>query len=273
MPTSIEEGGLAFKTAEGVVMASRIPREFVPTTLRQIVNLLDKSGFIDIETVQPVGSTLYLSKPTLGDMDILIKPVRPFDNVNDFKNTIYDWIYLEGFPIRDLAEKGRDFLFDMFSFLFPIIDNDNQLTGQKVQVDLILAENDTMYVWRYHWYESPKDSAWKGAARNILIGLIAHARGYSWTKTGLFKLVERKDIWGGEADKELVTIDPDEACKIVFKNDQVDRSITESVETMMQWLEHEGAEIKNQVLSKFNQLVAEYEAEGREMKNKPEEVK
>jgi hypothetical protein len=147
------------------------------------------------------------------------------------------------------------------------------MTDKKVQIDLILAENDTMYIWRYHWYASPKSSDWKGAARNILIGLIAHEQGYSWTKSGLYAPVKRQDIWGSSEEKELVTIDPNEACKLVFKNAQVDTSITESVETMMQWLEHEGANIKSQVLSKFNSIVAEYESEGREMKNKPEEVK
>jgi hypothetical protein len=270
MPTSIEEGGLAFKTAEGVIIASRIPREFVPFTLRQVVNLLEKSGFIDTETIQPVGSTLYLSKETLGDMDLLVKPVKPFDEVGDFKNTIYDWIYLEGYPIRDLAEKGRDFLFDMFSFLFPIIDNNNQLTGKQVQVDLILAENDTMYVWRYHWYESPKTSAWKGAARNILIGVIASVNGYSWTKSGLYKYVKRQDVWGMSEEKEFVTADPHEASTMVFGQDI---GVTESVETMMDWLSKpEQDNIRSEVMSKFNGIIAEYEAEGREMRNTQEEA-
>jgi len=270
MPTSIEEGGLAFKTAEGVVIASRIPKEFVPYTIRQVVNLLGKSGFIDTETIQPVGSTLYLSKDTLGDLDLLVRPEKPFDNVEDFKNTIYDWIYLEGLPIRDLAEKGRDFLFDMFSFLFPIIDTSNQLTGQKVQVDLILAENDTMYVWRYHWYESPKDSAWKGAARNILIGVIASAQGYSWTKSGLYQHVKRQDVWGMSEEKEFITADTTEAVRLVFG--ETDIGVTESVETMMQWVSKQEG-IKSKVTSDFNRIVAGYEAEGREMRNKPEEIK
>jgi len=271
MPTSIEEGGLAFKTSDGVVMASKIPREFVHPTLRQVSHLLAKSGFIDVDAIQPLGSTLHLSKPALGDMDILVKPARPFDDVESFKNTIYDWIYLEGFPIRDLAEKGRDFLFDMFSFLFPIIDDNNQMTGQKVQIDLILAENETMYAWRYHWYASPKSSAWKGAARNVLIGLISSARGYTWTKSGLFVPVKRQDIWGSSEEKELATSNPADAVKLVF-GEQADIGVTESVETMMEWLD-KADEIKSQVRSKFNTIIAEYEADGREMKNKPEEVK
>ena len=268
MPSSIREGGKAFKTSEGDILASRINREDVSSTLKQVYNLLDKSGFIDIDSVQPLGSTYYLSKPSLGDLDILVKPARPFDSTQEFKNVIYDWIYVEGLPIRDLSEKGRDFLFDEFSFLFPIIDQNNQLTGKKVQVDLILAENDTIYKWRFHWYLAPKDSEWKGAARNVLIGLIAKAKGYSWTKNGLYQMKTTQDAWSYETS-ELITNDVLEAIEYVFgiQETSVVDNVTRSVETMFQWLEHEGAEIKNQVIPKFNELVAQYEADGREMKS------
>jgi len=269
MPTSVREGGKAFKSSEGEVLASRINIEDVPTTLKQVYNLLDKSGFIDMESVQPLGSAYYLSKPSLGDLDILVKPSRPFDTTQEFKNVIYDWIYLEGFSIRDLSEKGRDFLFDEFSFLFPIIDQNNQLTSKKVQVDLILAENDTMYEWRFHWYLSPKDSEWNGAAKNVLIGLIAKAKDYSWTKNGLYQKKMTKDAWEYETS-DLITNDVLEAIEIVYgiqESSAVD-NVTQSVETMFGWLDHEGADIKDKVISRFFELIAQYVANGREMKNK-----
>jgi len=266
MPTSIREGGLAFKS-EGVPLASRIRREDVPPTLKQIYNLLDKSGIIDMDSVVPLGSTMHLNKPTMGDIDILVKSLKPFQNVGDFKNTLYDLIYVEGHPIRDLAEKGRDYLFDMFTFLFPIINENNEVTNEKVQVDIILAENDITYAWRFHWYSTPLESKFKGAARNILLGLIAQVCGYSWTKNGLYKSKIVRGGWEYE-ENEKITEDPDEAVKIVFNNQQVDASIAESVEIMMQYLEHEGASIKNEVLMKFNNIISKNIADGREMYNK-----
>jgi len=264
----IGEGGAAFRDpVTKSPLASRIKKEDVPNTLKQIYNLFDKFGLIDMDSIVPLGSTSYLTKPTMGDIDILVKAARPFAEIKDFKNTLYNLIYIEGYPIRDLAEKGRDFLYDMFTFLFPIINANGEITDEKVQVDVILAENDIAYRWRYNWYQGPIQSAWKGAARNILIGVIAKAQGYSWNKDGLYKSKIVNSGWEYETE-EKITEDPDEAAQIVFNNQQLDSSVTESVETMLTWLEHEGASIRKQVLNDFNFIVSKNEAEGREMRVK-----
>jgi hypothetical protein len=270
MPTSVrekklkKEGGKAFKNYEGELLASSIKKEYVPYTLKQVYNLLERLGFIDMGSVQPLGSTFHLSKPMLGDLDILIKPNTPLD-LNTFKSSLYDKLYLEGFTIRDLAEKGRDFLFDEFSFLFPIIDDNNQDTGQQVQVDLLLAENDVMYDWRYYWYSSPKVSAWKGAARNVLLGIIASKRGYSWTKNGLF---QKKMIHDWERSI-LISDNTLEAVKEVF-GDNADISIIDSVETMIIALDTQSVltPLKTIILSRFKEIVRDYESQDREMRNK-----
>jgi len=267
MPTSMREGGKAFKS-EGAPLASRIRKEDVPPTLKQIYNLLDKSGFVDMSSVVPLGSTMHLNKPTMGDIDILVKASKPFDNVGDFKNTLYDLIYVEGFPIRDLAEKGRDFLYDMFTFLFPIINENNEVTNEKVQVDIILAENDRAYKWRYYWYSTPVESAWKGAARDILIGVIAKHKGFTWEKDGLYKSEVVKSGWEYEKN-EKITDDPKEAVEEVFGVS--DLNIIYSVESMMNWLNTQN--IKEDVLLDFNNIVSRNEADGREMRNSGGEQK
>ena len=264
--SKLNEGGKAFKSTTGEVLARPIRKEWVPPTLQQVYNLLDKTGFIDIDSAQPLGSTLWLSKPELGDLDILIKPSRPFD-LATFKNALIDFFYLEGIPVRDLAEKGRDYLFDEFSFLFPIIDDSNQLTSDFVQVDLLLAEDDTAYKWRYVWYASPKNSAWKGAARNVLLGIIATARNMVWAKNGLFQKQMVGDVFDYETSN-LLSNTPEEAVGIVFGN--ADISIIESVESMQNALNTQTVlrPLKNTITDKFNQAVAAYEVEGREMRNR-----
>lgn len=262
MPTSMREGGKAFKQ-EGVALASRIRREDVPTTLKQVYNLLEKSGIIDMDSVVPLGSTMHLNKPTMGDIDILVKSAKPFQNVADFKNTLYDLIYVEGYPIRDLAEKGRDYLFDMFTFLFPIVNENNELTNEKVQVDIILAENDKTYNWRYSWYSTPMESAWKGAARNVLMGVIAKHKGFTWEKDGLYKSEVVHSGWDYEKN-EKITDDPKEAVQEVYGVDDV--RVIESVESILQWLDTQP--MKEEVMQDFNNIVSRNEADGREMRNR-----
>lgn len=268
MPVSIKaEGGKAFKSSEGVLLASKIKREFVPATLKQVYHTLERIGIIDVEAAQPLGSTLYLSKPQLGDLDILIKPSQPVGDLAAFKNTLYDWFYLQGFTVRDLADKGRDFLYDEFSFLHPIIDDNNQTTQEMVQVDLILAENQPMYQWRYYWYAAPKTSAWKGAARNVLLGVIASRRGYSWTKNGLFQKQVRQYA-GDWEESGLITDCPFEATKVIF-GDNTEISVIDSVESMVEALDTQTVlmPLKDSILLRFKELVETYEADGREMRN------
>ena len=261
------EGGKAFKSSEGVILATKIKREYVPTTLKQVYHTLERIGIIDVESAQPLGSTLYLSKPLLGDLDILIKPSQPVGDLAAFKNTLYDWFYLQGFTVRDLADKGRDFLYDEFSFLHPIIDDNNQTTQEMVQVDLILAENQPMYQWRYYWYAAPKTSAWKGAARNVLLGVISAKLEHSWTKNGLFQKQVRQYA-GDWEESALVTDCPFEAVKVIF-GENADISVIDSVESMLQALDTQTKLIplKDSILTRFGELVKTYEEEGREMRN------
>jgi hypothetical protein len=259
------EGGRAFRSTSGELLAHSIRKEWVQPTLQQVYNLLERTGFIDIESCQPMGSTLWLSKPELGDLDILIKPSRPFD-IATFKNALFDFFYLEGTPVRDLAEKGRDYLFDEFSFLFPMVDNNNQQTGDLVQVDLLCAEDDIAYKWRFVWYSNAKMSAWKGAARNVLLGLITSSRGMVWAKNGLFK--KQMTTGGFEYEESnLLANNPEEAVNIVFGSPDI--SMVESVESMLNALDTQAVlrPLKDTIISKFNEAVQQYEAEGKEMRN------
>jgi len=255
------EGGKTFKSLEGELLATSIKREYVPSTLKEVYKTLEGTKIIDVEAIQPLGSTYTLSKPELGDLDLLVKPYKALD-FDTFKNTIYDYLYSEGIPVKDLSEKAREykiqetsFVYAVISFLAPIFDDNNQITDNKVQVDLILAEDDIMYKWRFYWFKGSKDSAWKTAARNALLEIIAMDKGYVWGKDGLLK------------DGEIISTDVEETISIIF-GEGASLDIIESTESVLEALE--GMPEKDKILKDFNELVAKEETEGREMHAKNE---
>ena len=210
------EGGNVFKDGEGQPVTQRINQTDIKPTVLWLEQLtgMDLRGNPDSDGVPEkwLGSTG--RKDTSGDLDIEIDA----NSVSKDQLTAHlsQWAQSHGFEPKDWVRKTGSIV----HLKTPIAGNPD---NGYVQTDFTFL---TKPAWSRFVLSADPKSAYKGAARNVLINSLAKSMGYKLNQVA--GLADR-------ATNELVSDDPDQVAKILLNKNATRRDLT-SVESILQAL-------------------------------------
>lgn len=181
------EGGNVFKDAEGKALTGRINQSDVPAT----VAWLEQLTGIEFPREHWLGSTG--KAPTSGDMDLAVDANEVSKEQLAAKLT--QWIVSHKLPPAEWIKKGGEV---------------HLRTPIQGRPDLGYVQTDFMFFpnldWGTFYYNQGAGSAYKGMNRAVLMSSIAKYYGLKLGANGVFS----------RASNELVTMDPDEAARMIL---------------------------------------------------------